>query len=346
MANLTLNLDVAWARHVILTRYITFRISSLCERPLARGLATALGLVLMTTAAMAQAPDRPSWWGQRNSVQRQNPEASDREAARLYAAARADVDAARNAQAQRTLELLVANHPSSPLADVARRDLQRLYASMGQPSPTVAPAVAPGIMPARTQPLAAVALQPPSPDLAPVFPRTTVAAPIFSVRQATEDFRQQAGDRVFFADGAADIGGRARAALDAQATWLRRYPAIRITVEGHADDQGGIELNRTMAEQRAQVVKLRLNDLGVEADRITVVAYGADEPVAKCREQTCSAQNRRVITLVTHVPQGIGFDPPQPSGQPVSRAVTGQTPAQSASQSSAAIDQTLPQPRR
>src|SRR5262245_49902211 len=36
------------------------------------------------------------------------------------------------------------------------------------------------------------------------------------------DFRMSVGDRVFFADRSADLSGRARAAIEAQAQWLKR----------------------------------------------------------------------------------------------------------------------------
>ena len=96
--------------------------------------------------------------------------------------------------------------------------------------------------------------------------------------------------------------------MEAQAAWLIRYPGIEVTIEGHGDDHGSREFNLGIAQKRAEAVKLRLNDLGVRADRISVMSFGRDQPVANCPEAHCTAQNRRVVTVVTHVPGGMTFD--------------------------------------
>jgi peptidoglycan-associated lipoprotein len=288
-----------------------------------------MALALIPALANAQSPtgDRPGFWGARNPNFRDEPvrplptypslprpdattssSPSDRDAARLYADARADLDQAAIGAAQRKLELLVARFPNSPLADVARRDLQRLYsAATAEPaSPTL-----------RVLSVSPAALQPPpaEPRVDTPSSKPAPALPIYSVRQATEDFRQNAGDRVFFANGASDVDARTGVALEAQARWLARYPSVRIAIHGHADDVGGDAVNDALAQARAKSVKLRLNDLGIAADRISVDGFGRSEVVASCTEPACTAQNRRVVTVITQVPAGIGFDPPQQVGR-------------------------------
>ncbi len=286
-------------------------------------LATAqLELVLAPAQAQStpfdQSGDRTGWWGSRRSPLPDEPrratiDAADREAAHLYAEARRDMDATRNSQAQRKLEILVAKYPVSPLADVARRDIQRLYAASGP-----VPATIPTAQPLRTIPIA------PAVDGSAVAARPNTSLPLaYSVRQASEDFRQHAGDRLFFADGSTDMGARGHVALAAQARWLARYPEIQITIAGHADDAGGDDANIRLSEQRAKAVKLRLNDLGVTASRVSVVAHGRDQLISSCAEPSCALQNRRVVTTITSVPVGIGFDPPQ---QQVGRQLIGQPP--------------------
>lgn len=286
----------------------------------ARG--SALGLLLVAPfflalsacGALAQAADRGGFWGR--PAQQPRDEMQDREAARLYADARADLDTGQQATAQRRLEILVARYPLSPLADVARRDLQRLYsAGLGGASQPPQPAgssrtATSGSGPAAPLPIAPVAIQA-TPSVASV---STPPLPPIGVREASEDFRVVAGDRVFFADSGTDLGGRARAALEAQAQWLTRYPGIEIVIEGHSDDHGSREFNRDIAEKRAQSVKVLLADLGVTANRITVVSYGRDRPVADCAQAECTVQNRRVVTVITRVPSGLGFEPSRTAG--------------------------------
>jgi peptidoglycan-associated lipoprotein len=112
------------------------------------------------------------------------------------------------------------------------------------------------------------------------------------------DFRMSVGDRVFFADGSAALSGRARAAIEAQAQWLKRKPGLSIIVEGHADDSGTSDDNMALSRQRADAVRHRLIELGIATERIRVSAFGRNQTVADCTGSQCAAQNRRAVTLV------------------------------------------------
>jgi peptidoglycan-associated lipoprotein len=112
------------------------------------------------------------------------------------------------------------------------------------------------------------------------------------------EFRDLAGDRVFFGDGSADLGTRAKAALAAQAKWLLRNAAQSVIVEGHADDTGDTQQNLLVSRMRAEAVRQRLIELGVAAERIRTVAYGRLRLLADCPDLLCAAQNRRAITVI------------------------------------------------
>ena len=77
------------------------------------------------------------------------------------------------------------------------------------------------------------------------------------------EFQAQVGDRVFFSEGSAELGARARTALEAQAAWLKRHKALSVTVEGHADDAGAVSHNLEMSWRRAEAVLRRLVESGV-----------------------------------------------------------------------------------
>ena len=112
------------------------------------------------------------------------------------------------------------------------------------------------------------------------------------------EFQAQVGDRVFFSEGSAELGARARTALEAQAAWLKRHTALPVTVEGHADDAGAISHNLEVSRRRAEAVRRRLIESGVAPERIRTVAYGRERPIAECGEPSCAAQNRRAVTVV------------------------------------------------
>jgi peptidoglycan-associated lipoprotein len=112
------------------------------------------------------------------------------------------------------------------------------------------------------------------------------------------EFQAQVGDRVFFSEGSAELGARARAALEAQAAWLRRHAGLPVTIEGHADDAGTVNHNLDVSKQRAEAVRRRLIEIGVAEERIRAVAFGRQRLVADCADPGCAAQNRRAVTVV------------------------------------------------
>ena len=127
-----------------------------------------------------------------------------------------------------------------------------------------------------------------------------------------QDFRATVGDRVFFSDGSAELGARARQVLAAQAQWLIRNPDVTVTVEAHADDVGSVDYNGVVARQRGQAVRDLLIEQGVPQERIRVTALGRDRRLATCTVAACAAQNRRVVTAISRTLAGrSGESPPR-----------------------------------
>jgi peptidoglycan-associated lipoprotein len=104
-------------------------------------------------------------------------------------------------------------------------------------------------------------------------------------------------DRVFFDTDKFDIDAEDQAALRSQAEWLARYPAVRVTVEGHADERGTRDYNLALGERRANSAKNYLASLGVDAARITTISYGKERPEALGSDEASWARNRRAVTV-------------------------------------------------
>ncbi|MCH2164222.1 MAG: OmpA family protein [Marinovum sp.] len=112
-------------------------------------------------------------------------------------------------------------------------------------------------------------------------------------------FSQTIGDRVFFEVDQAVLTTQGRATLDAQATWLMTNADYFATIEGHADEQGTREYNIGLSNRRAAAARDYLVAQGVPASRLTTVGFGKERPVAVCSEESCYAQNRRSVTILT-----------------------------------------------
>ncbi len=120
-----------------------------------------------------------------------------------------------------------------------------------------------------------------------------------SVQPGTEqDLAKNVGDRVFFVTNTSDLGTEARATLDRQAAWLKKYANLTVTVEGHCDERGTREYNLALGERRAEAVKRYLIASGIPASRIQTISYGKERPAVEGSDEQAWAQNRRGVTVV------------------------------------------------
>ena len=114
---------------------------------------------------------------------------------------------------------------------------------------------------------------------------------------SSQDLVVNVGDRVFYALNKSNLSSAARATLEKQAAWLKKYDGVKVTVEGHADERGTREYNLALGERRANAVREHLISLGVSADRIATISYGKERPAVLGSNAAAWAQNRRGVTL-------------------------------------------------
>jgi peptidoglycan-associated lipoprotein len=113
------------------------------------------------------------------------------------------------------------------------------------------------------------------------------------------DFIQSVpADRVFFELDSYSLDGEDRVTLDAQASWLQRYPNVRVTIEGHADERGTREYNLALGDRRANAARDYLQSRGIDPSRMQTISYGKERPAVVGDSETSYAQNRRAVTVV------------------------------------------------
>jgi peptidoglycan-associated lipoprotein len=108
----------------------------------------------------------------------------------------------------------------------------------------------------------------------------------------SELFEQNIRDAFFDLDKS-EIRPDARDALAKDAEFLRSYPDIRISLEGHCDERGSTEYNLGLGQRRAEAAKNYLVSLGIAANRIDTVSWGKERPFCTEHDETCWQQNRR-----------------------------------------------------
>jgi peptidoglycan-associated lipoprotein len=106
------------------------------------------------------------------------------------------------------------------------------------------------------------------------------------------------GDRVFFAENSATLGGRARSIIGNQARWLKVRPNLKVTVIGRADDGGDRNAAETLSRARAEAVRDRLIEAGLDPARIEIRPTGDDDHLALCTTALCRAENRNAEVFI------------------------------------------------
>ena len=98
---------------------------------------------------------------------------------------------------------------------------------------------------------------------------------------------------VFFAYDSWTITEEGRQALSRDAEWIKSNSNALLKIEGHCDERGTSAYNLVLGEKRAKAARNYLVELGVGANRLSVVSYGKERPVCTEHAESCYQQNRR-----------------------------------------------------
>jgi peptidoglycan-associated lipoprotein len=104
---------------------------------------------------------------------------------------------------------------------------------------------------------------------------------------------------VFFDTDKAELRADSRDTLAADAEWLKRYPTVKVQIEGHCDERNTEAYNLALGWRRCNATKDYLVSVGVAADRLATISYGEERPFATCHNESCWWQNRRSHFVVT-----------------------------------------------
>ena len=106
-----------------------------------------------------------------------------------------------------------------------------------------------------------------------------------------------ARNTVYFAFDSSEIQSEYLPVVAAHASYLAKYPAARIRLEGNTDERGSREYNIGLGERRSQTVRKALMLQGAAESQITTVSYGEERPAAEGHDEAAYAQNRRVVLV-------------------------------------------------
>ena len=104
---------------------------------------------------------------------------------------------------------------------------------------------------------------------------------------------------IHFAYDSFSLDSQNKEALKGNSEIMKGHGSVKIQIEGHCDQSGGIQYNIALGEKRANAVKKFLVDMGVAADRVTTISFGKERPVDTGTGDAASAKNRRANFVIT-----------------------------------------------
>lgn len=98
---------------------------------------------------------------------------------------------------------------------------------------------------------------------------------------------------VYFEYDAVEIAPQYRPLLERHGQYLRTHPALKVIIEGNADERGGAEYNLALGQRRSESVKSALRLLGATEAQLEAISFGEEKPVASGHDEPSWQRNRR-----------------------------------------------------
>jgi len=145
----------------------------------------------------------------------------------------------------------------------------------------VKPEAAPGVKEERVAPPSELA------------PPPMESAPIEESEPAPREMEAEGLSVILFDFDKYNIRDDQRAVIEANASWLKSHPDVKVSIEGHCDERGTNEYNLALGERRAKTTQKVLASLGVDQSRLSTISYGEERPVCNDKMESCYSKNRR-----------------------------------------------------
>ena len=83
---------------------------------------------------------------------------------------------------------------------------------------------------------------------------------------------------------------------------MKKYPDLKIVIEGHTDNTGELAYNEKLSQSRADAVKQYLVEkFGIEVSRLSTKGYGEIRPIESNATEEGRQKNRRVEAAAEYI---------------------------------------------
>ena len=146
---------------------------------------------------------------------------------------------------------------------------------------------------------APIAVDPPEID--PLIPEEFTEGPVGDREGEWEPRPDLELPTVYFSYDKFSIGAREKKILDQVAAYMEKSPGLGLIVEGHCDERGSDEYNRSLSERRALAVHDYLVTIGIPSDRIQTQSFGEERLAIEGKEESAHSKNRRAELVLAEM---------------------------------------------
>lgn len=110
-------------------------------------------------------------------------------------------------------------------------------------------------------------------------------------------------DTAYFDFDSSVVKSSEKSKVAAVADYLKAHPADGVSVEGHCDERGTEEYNRSLGERRALALREELVSDGVSPSNVLTQTLGKDRPADPGHDESAWSKNRRGEFVLLTLPK-------------------------------------------
>ena len=121
--------------------------------------------------------------------------------------------------------------------------------------------------------------------------------------KATRNAEIFKSDTAYFDFDSSVVKSSEKSKVAVVADYLKAHPADGVSVEGHCDERGTEEYNRSLGERRALALREELVSTGVSPSHVLTQTLGKDRPADSGHDESAWSKNRRGEFILLTLPK-------------------------------------------